>query len=62
VDKKLLDILTCPACDDRPPVRAENDELLCDKCGRAYPIRNGIPIMLVDEARMTKDSGKKAAE
>lgn len=57
MNEKLIDILACPACDDRPPVRQENDELICDKCGRAYPIRDDIPIMLVDEARLTKVGG-----
>lgn len=50
MDQKLLDILACPACEDRPPVRIEDDELVCDKCGRRYPVRDGIPVMLVDEA------------
>ncbi|MDO8587888.1 MAG: Trm112 family protein [Armatimonadota bacterium] len=55
VDQKMLDILACPACDDRPPVRLEGDELICDKCGRAYPIRDDMPIMLIDEARLTRE-------
>lgn len=48
IDPKLLEILACPACDDRPPVRLEGDGLKCDQCGRVYPIRDGIPEMLVD--------------
>jgi len=51
-DEKLLEILACPACDDRPRVELDDGELLCGKCGRRYPIRDGIPIMLVEEARM----------
>ena len=50
IDPKLLEILACPACDDRPPVRQEGDRLICDQCHRRYPIRDGIPVMLVDEA------------
>jgi uncharacterized protein YbaR (Trm112 family) len=50
IDQKLLDILACPACDDHPPVRLKGDTLVCDKCKRAYPIRDGIPVMIIDEA------------
>jgi uncharacterized protein len=52
MDKKLLDILACPACEDRPSVRLEGEELVCDKCGRRYPVRDGIPVMLVEEAEL----------
>ncbi|GAA2455412.1 Trm112 family protein [Streptomyces macrosporus] len=47
----LLEILACPAC--HAPLREEGDELICgsDECGLAYPIRDGIPVLLVDEAR-----------
>ncbi len=50
IDEKLLELLACPACDDRPPVRLDGDRLICDACGRAYPIRDGIPDMLVESA------------
>jgi uncharacterized protein YbaR (Trm112 family) len=51
VDRKLLEILVCPLT--KGPLRydAEHQELISDKAGLAYPIRDGIPIMLVDEAR-----------
>jgi uncharacterized protein YbaR (Trm112 family) len=51
VDPKLLDILVCPLT--KGPLRydAERGELISDQAGLAYPIRDGIPIMLVDEAR-----------
>ena len=48
IDKELLKILACPAC--KVCVRLEGDRLVCDKCGRRYPIRDGIPIMLMEEA------------
>jgi uncharacterized protein YbaR (Trm112 family) len=48
VDKELLEILACPV--DKAPVREEGDRLVCSKCGRRYPVRDGIPVMLVDEA------------
>jgi uncharacterized protein YbaR (Trm112 family) len=46
--KELLDILVCPF--DKAKVHPEGMTLVCEKCGRAYPVRDGIPIMLVDEA------------
>ncbi len=49
IDKGLLEILACPAC--KAGVRLDNDKIVCVKCKRRYPIRDGIPIMLVDEAK-----------
>ena len=49
VPQELLDILVCPA--DKAKVHLQDNRLVCEQCGRAYPIRDGIPIMLVDEAR-----------
>ncbi len=48
IDKELLDILACPAC--KADVKLEDEKIVCTKCGRRYPIRDGIPIMLIDEA------------
>lgn len=50
IDPRLLEILACPACEDRPHVEKKGDNLHCPKCGRSYPIRDGIPVMLVEEA------------
>ena len=52
ISQRLLDILRCPACDDRPKVELQDDKLVCVKCGRAYPIKDGIPTMLVEEAEV----------
>lgn len=51
IDPKLLEILVCPLT--KVPLRydASKQELISDQAGLAYPIRDGIPIMLVDEAR-----------
>lgn len=49
VDPDLLAILACPAC--RAPLDVAGDELVCTGCGLAYPVRDGIPVLLVDEAR-----------
>ena len=50
LDPKLLEILACPADDNRPRLRLDGDTLVCDQCGRVYPIRDGIPILLPEEA------------
>lgn len=57
IDAKLLEILICPLT--KSPLRydAERGELISDKARLAYPIRDGIPIMLPDEAR-TLDEGE----
>lgn len=51
VDPKLLEILVCPLT--KVPLRydAARQELVSDQAGLAYPVRDGIPVMLVDEAR-----------
>lgn len=61
VDPKLLDILVCPLT--KGPLRYDSDaqELISDKAGLAYPIRDGIPIMLVDEARPLDPDAARAA-
>ena len=48
IPEELMDILVCPAC--RGELREDDSELLCTRCGLRYPIRDGIPIMLVEEA------------
>lgn len=52
VPQELLDILVCP--EDKTPVKLTADQqgLKCPTCRRVYPIRNDIPVMLVDEARI----------
>lgn len=52
LSQSLLEILRCPACEDRPKVELKDGKLVCVKCGRAYPIINGIPKMLVEDAEM----------
>ena len=51
VDPKLLDILVCPLTKSTLRYDRERQELVSEQAGLAYPIRDGIPIMLVDEAR-----------
>ena len=51
VDPKLLEILVCPVTKEPLEYDAEHQELISKSAGLAYPIRDGIPIMLPDEAR-----------
>jgi uncharacterized protein YbaR (Trm112 family) len=53
LDPGLLEVIVCPAC--RAALRADDEasELVCTGCGRAYPVRDDIPVLLVDEARQT---------
>lgn len=55
VDSKLLEILVCPLTRGPLDYDAEAQELISRQAGLAYPIRDGIPIMLVDEARKLDD-------
>lgn len=50
IDKELLDILCCPSC--KSDVKLVGEKLICQnsKCGLRYPIKDGIPVMLVEEA------------
>jgi uncharacterized protein YbaR (Trm112 family) len=53
ISQDLLEILACPACESRPKVALEGqDKLVCTACGRRYPIRDDIPVMLVEEAEL----------
>jgi hypothetical protein len=49
IDPRLLEILRCPDCQGQLAPVAE--ELVCQGCGLAYPVRDDIPVLLVDEAR-----------
>ena len=51
LSRELLEILACPVC-KTPLAMAGTDKLKCAKCGRVYPVRDGIPILLVEEASL----------
>ena len=50
VDQKLLEILACPACKADVELKPDGSALKCVECKRVYPIRDDIPVMLIDEA------------
>lgn len=51
VSTELLELLVCPLCKVRVELKQDENGLRCPKCRRVYPIRDDIPVMLVDEAR-----------
>lgn len=58
IDKELLNILACPLC--KTEVTLQGDKIVCSKCGRRYPVKDDIPVMLIDEAELPPGSGNKA--
>ena len=54
IDKTLLDILACPVC--KTGVKLDGEHVVCVHCARRYPIREGIPVMLVEEAEPSRQT------
>lgn len=52
ISKDLLDILVCPLCKSPVELKQDQSGLKCVQCKRVYPIRDEIPVMLVDEAKI----------
>ncbi|MGH2460877.1 MAG: Trm112 family protein [Chloroflexota bacterium] len=58
ISQELLDILVCPAC--KTKVVLEDALLVCTGCGRCYPIRDGIPVMLIEEGdKLRRSDGSR---
>ncbi len=53
IDREWLDILVCPVC--KGTLVADESRLICRNCEKAYPVRDGIPVMLVEEAESIKE-------
>jgi len=56
LNRELLRILACPAC--QAVVSQDGENIICTRCGRRYPIKNDIPIMLVEEAKTNEKKEK----
>jgi uncharacterized protein YbaR (Trm112 family) len=52
ISQDLLEILACPACKAKVELTSDGSALKCVECKRVYPIRDDIPVMLVDEAKI----------
>jgi uncharacterized protein YbaR (Trm112 family) len=50
ISKDLLDLLVCPACKLPLVMKDDGESLKCEECHRVYPVRDDIPILLVDDA------------
>jgi uncharacterized protein YbaR (Trm112 family) len=55
VSQELLDILVCPLCKTSVKLTDDQKGLKCSTCRRVYPVRDDIPVMLVDEARIDSE-------
>jgi len=55
IDQALLDILACPKCKAKVHYNDNKNGLVCDDCQLDYPIRDDIPVMLIDEAKSLAD-------
>ncbi|MCL6623201.1 MAG: hypothetical protein K6T17_01120 [Fimbriimonadales bacterium] len=62
IDEVLLQVLACPKCESRPPVRQEGMFLVCTECEWGYPIREGIPYMLPEDAVPKEEWQKEVKE
>ena len=58
IDEKLLEVLACPDC--KAPVELRDDKIVCTGCGKRYPIRDGIPIMLIEEAEEPQEGASES--
>ncbi|HKY30701.1 MAG TPA: Trm112 family protein [Pyrinomonadaceae bacterium] len=55
ISRDLLEILACPACKAKVELKPDDSALKCVQCKRVYPIRDDIPVMLIDEATIEDD-------
>ena len=54
IDDELLKILACPSC--KTDVILQENKIVCTQCGRKYPIKDGIPVMLIEEAQRDEET------
>lgn len=59
IDPHLLEILACPVCKTQVKLTCDKAGLKCETCHRVYPIRDDIPIMLIEEATIDSDRPTK---
>ena len=59
IDKQLLEILACPVCKTEVKITRDEKGLKCIKCSRIYPIKDDIPVMLIDEAEIDPEKAVK---
>ena len=62
ISQDLVEILACPACKAKVELKADGSALKCVQCRRVYPIRDDIPVMLVDEAKIENGTDDEPLE
>ncbi len=55
IDRELLEILACPECKGGVELNRKGDGIVCRRCSLVYPIKDGIPVMLADEAEKIQE-------
>jgi hypothetical protein len=61
ISQDLLEILACPACKARVELKPDESGLKCEECKRVYPVRDDIPVMLIDEATIEDEELSRKA-
>jgi len=59
IDPQLLEILACPLCKEDVKLTSDEKGLKCVKCHRVYPIKDDIPVMLIEEAKIEPERATK---
>ena len=62
ISQELLEILACPACKAKVELKPDKSGLKCVECKRVYPIRDDIPVMLIDEATIEDERSESDEE
>lgn len=62
MDDRLLELLACPKCDSRPPLERHGERLVCTVCKWWYPIVDGIPHLLVEEAKPPEGNDERTTD
>ena len=62
ISQDLLEILACPACKAKVELKPDGSALKCVECRRVYPIRDDIPVMLIDEAKVEPEPAAEQRE
>ena len=60
ISQDLLEILACPACKAQVELQPDGNGLKCVECKRVYPIRDDIPVMLIDEATIEDEEPERS--
>lgn len=61
VDAELIDLLVCPACHGEIQYKDRRKLIICTACNRHYPVRDDIPVMLVDEATIPEKKSNRSS-